>query len=145
MPTTDPLLQGNVLLEIDMVGVVANFTSVSGVSSEVEIVDNPYVDERGRVTIAKLPGKPKTPTITLKRGLTGATEMWEWHSHVMNGEVDRRDGSVILMNTVGKEVLRYVFTNAMVSKISLSEGGATTSGVQIEEATLACETLLKGG
>ena len=144
MPTTDPLLQGNVLLDIDSVGVVANFTSVSGVSSEIEIVDNPYVNDKGNITIAKLPGKPKTPTITLKRGLTGATEIWEWHAKVMAGEADRRDGSVILMNTMGEEVLRYNFTNAMVSKISLSEGGATASGVQIEEATLACETLIKG-
>jgi len=144
MPTTDPLLQGNVLLDIDKVGVVANFTSVSGVSSEVEIVDNPYVDDKGRIQIAKLPGKPKTPTITLKRGLTGATELWEWHAKIMAGQIDRRTGSVILMNTVGDEVLRYNFTNAMVSKISLSEGGATASGVQIEEATLACETLTKG-
>lgn len=144
MPTTDPLLQGNVLLDIDKVGIVANFTSVSGVSSEVEIIDNPYVDDKGRIQIAKLPGKPKTPTITLKRGLTGATELWEWHSNIMAGQIDRRTGSVILMNTLGKEVLRYDFTNAMVSKISLSEGGATASGVQIEEATLACETLTKG-
>ena len=29
------------------------------------------------------------------------------------------------MNTMGEEILRYNFTNAMVSKISLSEGGAT--------------------
>ena len=57
MPTTDPLLQGNVLLDIDGVGVVANFTSVSGVSSEVEIVDNPYVNEQGKITIGKLPGQ----------------------------------------------------------------------------------------
>jgi phage tail-like protein len=145
MPTTDPLLQGNVLLEIDRVGVVANFTSVSGVSSEVEIVDNPYVTNQGTVEIGKLPGKPKTPTITLKRGLTGAKEMWEWHSHVMAGQPDRRNGSVILMNTIGEEVVRYDFVNGMVSKISLSEGGATASGVQIEEATIACEKLLKGG
>ena len=53
MPTTDPLLQGNVLLDIDGVGVVANFTSVSGVSSEVEIVDNPFVNDQGKVTIGK--------------------------------------------------------------------------------------------
>ena len=144
MPTTDPLLQGNVLLDIDGVGVVANFTSVSGVSSEIEIVDNPYVNEQGKITIAKLPGKPKTPTVTLKRGLTGATEIWDWHIQVMQGQPDRRNGSVILMNTMGEEVLRYNVTNAMVSKISLSEGGATASGVQIEEATLACETLIKG-
>ena len=144
MPTTDPLLQGNVLLDIDGVGVVANFTSVSGVSSEIEIVDNPYVNEQGKITIAKLPGKPKTPTVTLKRGLTGATEIWDWHTTIMQGTPDRRNGSVILMNTMGEEVLRYNFTNAMVSKISLSEGGATASGVQIEEATLACETLIKG-
>jgi phage tail-like protein len=144
MPTTDPLLQGNVLLDIDGVGVVANFTSVSGISSEVEIVDNPYVTEQGKVFIGKLPGKPKTPTIVLKRGLTGATEMWDWHTAVMQGTADRRDGSVIMMTTGGDEVLRYNFTNAMVSKLSLSEGGATASGVQIEEATLACETLIKG-
>jgi phage tail-like protein len=144
MPTTDPLLQGNVLLEIDGVGVVANFNTVSGVSSEVEIVDNPYVTEQGKVYIGKLPGKPKTPTITLKRGLTGATELWEWHLAVMQGNPDRRNGSVILMNTMGDPVLRYDFTNGMVSKLSLSEGGATTSGVQIEEATISCELLVKG-
>ncbi len=62
----------------------------------------------------------------------------------MQGTPDRRNGSVIMMNTVGEEVLRYNFGNAMISKLSLSEGGATTSGVQIEEATLACETLEKG-
>jgi len=59
MPTTDPLLQGNVLLEIDKVGVVANFSSVSGISSEVEIVDNPYVTDQGQVYIGKLPGKQR--------------------------------------------------------------------------------------
>ena len=141
MPTTDPLLQGNVLLDLDGVGVVANFNSVSGISSELEIVDNPYVTEQGKVYIGKLPGKPKTPTVTLKRGLTGAKQLWEWHKAVMQGTPDRRNGSVILMNTIGEEVLRYNFTNAMLSKLSLSEGGATTSGVQVEEATLSCETL----
>ncbi len=141
MPTTDPLLQGNVLLDLDGVGVVANFSSVSGISSELEIVDNPYVTEQGKVYIGKLPGKPKTPTVTLKRGLTGAKQLWDWHKAVMEGTPDRRNGSVIMMNTLGEEVLRYNFTNAMLSKLSLSEGGATTSGVQVEEATLACETL----
>jgi phage tail-like protein len=141
MPTTDPLLQGNVLLDLDGVGVVANFNSVSGISSELEIVDNPYVTEQGKVYIGKLPGKPKTPTVTLKRGLTGAKQLWEWHKAVMEGTPDRRNGSVIMMNTLGEEVLRYNFTNAMLSKLSLSEGGATTSGVQVEEATLSCETL----
>ena len=102
MPTTDPLLQGNVLLDIDGVGVVANFTSVSGISSEVEIVDNPYVNEQGKVFIGKLPGKPKTPTITLKRGLTGAAELWTWHTAVMQGTPDRRNGSVIMMNDPGR-------------------------------------------
>jgi len=144
MATVDPLLQGNVLLDIDGMGVVANFTSVSGISSEAEIIDNPYVTDQGKVYIGKLPGKPKTPTITLKRGLTGAKELWEWHNNVMQGIPDRRSGSVIMMDTVGSEVLRYNFTNAMCSKLSLSEGGATTSGVQVEEATLACETLVLG-
>ena len=138
------LLQGNVLLDIDGLGVVANFTSVSGVSSEVEIVDNPTVDPgTGKVIITKLPGKPKTPTITLKRGLTGATEPWDWHSACMQGTVDRRTGSVILHDTMGAEVVRYNFTNALLSKLELSEGGATAGGVQIETATLACETVMK--
>jgi phage tail-like protein len=143
VPTVDPLLQGNVLLDIDGVGVVANFTSVSGVNSEVEIVDNPYVNDQGKIIIGKLPGKPKTPTVTLKRGLTAAGELWEWHKAVMEGNPDRRGGSVIMMNTMGEEIVRWNFTSALLSKISLSEGGATASGVQIEEATLSCETLEK--
>jgi phage tail-like protein len=143
VPTVDPLLQGNVLLDIDGVGVVANFTSVSGVNSEVEIVDNPYVNDQGKIIIGKLPGKPKTPTVTLKRGLTAAGELWDWHKAVMEGSPDRRNGSVIMMNTMGEEIVRWNFTSALLSKISLSEGGATASGVQIEEATLSCETLEK--
>ena len=143
MPTTDPLLQGNVLLDIDGVGVVANFTSVSGVNSEVEIVDNPYVNDQGKIIIGKLPGKPKTPTITLKRGLTAAGELWEWHKAVMEGTPDRRSGSVIMMDTTGAEIVRWNFTDALLSKVSLSEGGATASGVQIEEATLACTEIQK--
>jgi parallel beta-helix repeat protein len=101
MPSTDPLLQGNVLLDIDGVGVVANFTSVSGVNSEVEIVDNPFVNEQGKITIGKLPGKPKTPTVTLKRGLTGATELWDWHVAVMQGTpLLEESGDSVLLNTI---------------------------------------------
>ena len=143
MPTTDPLLQGNVLLDIDGLGVVGNFQGVSGLTSECEIVDNPFVNEQGKITIGKLPGKPKTPSLELKRGLTGASELWDWHKAIMQGVPDRRNGSAIMMNSEGIEVLRFNFTNAMVSKISLSEGGATTSGIQVESATLSCETLEK--
>ncbi len=39
MPTTDPLLQGNVLLDLDGVGVVANSAPSREISSEVEVVD----------------------------------------------------------------------------------------------------------
>ena len=86
MPTTDPLLQGNVLLDIDGVGVVANFTSVSGVSSEVEIVDNPFVNDQGKVIIHKLPGKPKTPDDHPQaRPHRTRPRLWDWHSAVMQG------------------------------------------------------------
>ena len=48
------------------------------------------------------------------------------------------------MNTGGEEVAALQLHQRVVSKLSLSEGGATASGVLIEEATLACETLVKG-
>ena len=145
MPTTDPLLQGNVLLDIDGVGVVANFTSVSGVSSEVEVVDKPNVNEQGKLIIDKLPGQAEDPDDHPQaRPHRARPSSGTGTRPSCRGTPDRRNGSVILMNTMGEEVLRYNFTNAMVSKISLSEGGATASGVQIEEATLACETLVKG-
>ena len=50
---------------------------------------------------------------------------------------------MILNDTMGAEVVRYNFTNALLSKLELSEGGATAGGVQIETATLACETVMK--
>ena len=143
MPTTDPLLQGNVLLDIDGVGVVAHFTAVSGVSSEVEIVDNPS-QRPGQGHHRQAPGQAEDADVTLKRGLTGATELWDWHSAVMQGNAGppQRLGDPHEHHRRGDPPLQL--HQRVVSKISLSEGGATTSGVQIEEATLACETLVKG-
>ena len=48
------------------------------------------------------------------------------------------------MNTIGEEVVRYNFTNALVSKLSLSEGGATASGVQIERPVRGHARLIEG-
>ena len=121
----------------------ANFTSVLRRVERGRDRREPVVNEQGKITISKLPGKPKPPTITLKRGKNGARSSGTGTT-LMQGTPDRRNGSVVLMNTIGEEVARYNFTNAWVSKLSLSEGGATASGVQIEEVTLSCETLIKG-
>ena len=144
MPTTDPLLQGNVLLDIDGVGVVANFTSVSGVSTEVEIVDNPYVNEQGKIYHRQAPGQAEDadrhPQAGPHRrhgalGLAHRGDAGDAGPPQRLGHPDehpRRGGAPLQLH------------ERLVSKISLSEGGATTSGVQIEEVTLACETARQG-
>ena len=65
MPTVDPLLQGNVLLDIDGVGVVANFNSVSGVSSRM--VPNSRLDDAFRRRLRKKAHR-KTGEIDLPDG-----------------------------------------------------------------------------
>lgn len=137
MPRPDPLSAFNVRVEINGI-TVAGFTECSGLASETEVVE---YREGGDFRTRKLPGLTKFPNIVLKRGLTLDRSLWEWRQTVVNGTVDRRSGSVILLDAARNEVARWNFFEAWPSKWEGPALNAQSSAVAIETLEIAHEGL----
>jgi phage tail-like protein len=131
-------------IEIDSIE-IAQFTEISGLASEIDVIELKENTRDGKLVIHKSPGAIKPPTITLKRAKNSSKALWDWHEAMVQGKVSesRKNGSVILKSYDGTEVARYNFTNAWVSKISTGSLKAGANEVLMEEASLVCESFVR--
>ena len=134
----DPYKNFKFLVEIDGI-TQAGFSECSGFGSSVEIIEYREGGEAGAVR--KLPGLTKFSNITLKRGVTDSRELQDWHLSAINGELVRRNGSVILLDDAGQERVRWNFSNAWVSRFEGPDFIAKGNDVAIETLTICCERL----
>jgi phage tail-like protein len=143
---TDALIAQHFSIEIGSIE-IAQFTEVSGLSSEIDVVELKENTADGKPIIHKLPGAPKPPTITLKRAKNGSNDLWNWHKAMLEGRVmdARKEGSVVLKDFEGAEVSRYNFTGAWVSKLSTSTLKSGSNEVLMEEVTIVCEHMERAG
>jgi phage tail-like protein len=132
----DPYLNFRFRVEIDGMQ-QAGFMECSGLGSDVEVVD--YRDGNDPGTFRKLPGRITYPDIKLKWGITDSSELYQWHLAVIQGKLERRDGSVVLLDAQGQDKLRWHFFNAWPSKWAGPTLCAKGNDVAIEELTLTCE------
>ena len=131
-------------IEIDSIE-IAQFTEISGLASEIDVIELKENTRDGKLVIHKSPGAMKPPTITLKRAKNSSKALWDWHEAMVQGKVSesRKNGSVILKSYDGTEVARYNFTNAWVSKVSTGTLKAGANEVLMEEASLVCESFVR--
>lgn len=125
-------------LEIDGVE-LARFTSVSGLGYESEVVTFQDTLADGRIVTRKRPGRINFGDITLKRGLSANNDLVEWYQTVVDGQVERKSGSIVIYDQVSTEIGRWNFENAWISKWSASDLDAGSDDVMIEEITIAHE------
>jgi phage tail-like protein len=121
---------------------IATFSELTGITSEVEPVE--YLEATDQqVSLAKLPGKAKPPTIVLKRGKTGGLELWAWHETVRRGDMAaaRKNCTLVMYNTDARPVARYYLEHAWPSKLEISALKAGSGEVLYETVTLTCEHL----
>lgn len=140
MPTSsrrDPFHGFNFRVEIDGVAVAA-FTECTGLSSETEVVE---YREGGDFRVRKLPGLTKYSNIVLKRGITADRTLWEWRQQIVSGRVERRSGSVIVLDAERQDVARWNFVEAWPAKWVGPDLNAQSSEVAIETLELAHEGL----
>lgn len=134
----NPLLQYNFLLQInDTSEAVAGFTEVSGISMESDVVE--YREGSDTATVRKLPGLRKYGNITLKRGYTTNTEIWEWRKTVIDGVTERKSGAIVLLNEAREPTLRWEFSEAWVCKYEGPTLNATANETAIESIEIAVE------
>jgi len=136
---TDPYLVFNFRVEIDGIPVAA-FKEVSGLDSETAVIEY-RTGAMPMNSSVKLPGITKYPNIVLKRGLTKDTSLWQWRKAIVNGQIDRRNGVIILMDEARTDVVRWQFRNGWPAKWEGPDLDASSNEVAIETLEIAHEGL----
>jgi len=131
---TDPYLGARFFVEIDGI-VQGGFTECTGLQAEVEVTD--YQEGGNNGYVHKLVGRTKFTNVVLKRGVTDSSDLWDWFQDVSRGEIERKDVSVVLYNSVQEEVRRWNLREAFQAKWVGPAFNATTPAVAIESLELA--------
>lgn len=139
MPTgarIDPFGAYNFLVEID--GITrAGFQECSGLDSAQDAGD--YREGTDPLTARKLPGLVTYSNITLNRGITEDDELWQWRKKVMEGNLERKNVSIVLLNDAGEEELRWNLVNCWPTRWTAPSFNAGSGDVAIEGLELAHE------
>jgi phage tail-like protein len=139
MARNDPYAQFNFLIELDGL-TVAGFTEVGGLDTESDVIE--YRNGNDEATVRKLPGLRKYSNITLKRGYTENLELWGWRKTTEDGETERRDGVIILLDEARQPVLRWIFREGWISKYEGAALNSTTNEAAIESIEIAHEGIV---
>jgi phage tail-like protein len=140
----DLLTTSAFFIEIDGV-TVAQFKEASGINSETNIIEYKESTESGKLLIRKVPGSPKWSDITLKRRLDTSQALWEWRKVVLDGDIDgaRRNGSLVVYDSMGAETARWNFENGWPSNWKGSDLNAGSDEIVVEELTITHEGLVR--
>ena len=66
--------------------------------SETEIVE---FKQGNDMVVRKKPGRTTYANIVLERGYTATDDLWQWRKNIEDGKIDRRAGSVIILDQDG--------------------------------------------
>lgn len=125
-----PFVNYRFMVEISGMGQLSGFFSVDGLDWQTEVIT--YTAGDG-LTETKLPGRTTYANITLKRGYSGSDVLWDWYKDVINGNVERRSGSIIVLDAANQEVKRYNFYEGWPAHYSIHDLDSMKPGVLIEE------------
>ena len=132
----DPYKNFRFRVEIDGIQ-QASFAECAGLGSEIEVVE--YREGSDPSAVRKLPGTVTYPDIVLRWGVTDSRELYNWHLGIINGNLQRKNGSVVLLDDSGQERIRWNFFQAWPSKWVGPTLNARSDDVAIETLVLTCE------
>ncbi len=135
---TDPYKNFKFLVEIEGIA-VAGFSECEGLTTEVSVIE--YREGNEDITVRKLPGLVKYSNITLKKGITGSKDLFNWYKEVVKGKIKqiRRNMAIVLLDDEGNQAVRWVVRNAWPMKYTGPTLNAKSSEVAIETLEIAHE------
>jgi phage tail-like protein len=95
--------------------VVAGFSDVSGLGGEISYSEYRNGNEKVN-TVRKIANTFKNDDITLKRGLIGSTDLFEWFKRVREGEHEPRSVTITLMDEARQPVANFRLLKAQPKK-----------------------------
>lgn len=132
---SDPYFGFNFLVEIQSL-TLGGFSEVSGLEAEMEVYD--YQEGGVNHYTHRLPGPAKySSNLLLQRGVVDSDALWYWYDATVRGQINRQNGSVILLNAAQEAVKRWNFSAAYPVKWSGPELKASGAEVAVERLELA--------
>lgn len=140
-----PYSQFNFLVDLgtgDTESPQAGFQEVSGLGMEVNVAEYRVGNEKDNAP-RKITGTYKIPDITLKRGVIGSLDLYEWLNEVRIGAQDAlRTVTIKLQNEDHTSIVQeWKLTNARPIKYTGPSLNAKGTDVAIEELVLGCERM----
>ncbi len=90
-------------------------------------------------TVAKQPGLIKYGNITLKWGMTGSMELYNWMKEVEQGTINRKTVVISLHDDKQAEIAKWTVISAWPTKYTAPDFNATSNEVAVETLELAHE------
>jgi phage tail-like protein len=88
-----------------------HFTEVGGLGVKVETIN--YREAGNNSVVRAIPGRVTYSPVTLRFGLTSSADLWEWLMTAVEGRVNRRNVSIVMLDSSGSaEALRWNLVNA---------------------------------
>jgi phage tail-like protein len=138
----DPFRAYNFKLEIQGV-TEGHFTECRGLGIKRHAIA--YREGGTSQVVHRLPGPVEYADITLRYGVTRSSEMWDWFMSTVKGKVERRNVSIVLVDTDGvTEVMRWNLVNAWPAEWRGALLDALSHEAAIESLALVFETLERG-
>jgi phage tail-like protein len=114
------------------------FSEVEIAAAEIEAIE--YREGGDRTSAArKLPGRVRYGNVVLRRGIAGDLELWEWFKSVRDGQLQRRNVTITLLDEQRNPVQRWLLRDAWPAKYDPSDLNAKGNEVLIETVELAVE------
>lgn len=144
MPTgsrkQDPYRAFHFKVELD--GITrAGFREASGLDASNDPIE--YREGTDTMTARKMPGLAKYSNVTLKWGHTTDDDLWKWRKQVIDGKIQRKNFSIVVIDEDGSEKTRWNFVNGWPSKWTGPSFNATGNEVAIETLEIAHEGVTK--
>jgi phage tail-like protein len=142
-----PYVQFNFLVNLgtgDTKSPMAGFQECSGIGMEVTVSEY-RAGNKPENSVMKITGMNKSTDITLKRGIIGSLDLYEWLDAIRNGQ----NTGEVLKNVVielqsedhSKTVMTWTLQNARIIKATFGPFNAKGTDVAMEEMVLAYERL----
>jgi phage tail-like protein len=138
MTRQDPLRNLRFRVEIDNLA-VAGFSEVIIGATTTAVIE--YREGNEPEHVRKLPGLHKFGNVTLKRGVTGSLELYDWHKQVLTGQIvtARRNVVIVVADETGADRARFVVRDAWPIRYEPGALNAQGHEVFIETLELANE------
>jgi len=119
---------------------IAMFTACSGLSSEVDVKEQPQIAASAKKLNVKQPGTGRTYSeVVLKRGYTTDKKLNKWFDETVDAskKVERKTGSIVILARDGTtEIARFNMDGAFPSKLTGSDLSAKSGEAMVEELTI---------